>query len=108
VAWITSLSSILLIQRRFVLPSILKVWELGVCLLSIRLYWESGYGSMLWKEMLFGNRLWIKKYSTLADSRCFEVVGPYGVSLWKHIRRSWDAFSSFVTIKMGNGSQVKF
>ena len=40
----------------------LNVEGLGIrSLLSIRCYWESGHGSMLWKEMLFGNRLWIKK-----------------------------------------------
>jgi hypothetical protein len=28
------------------------------------------------------------------------INGPYVVSLWKHIRRSWDAFSSFVSIEV--------
>jgi hypothetical protein len=30
------------------------------------------------------------------------------VSLWKHIRRGWDAFFSFVSIEVGNGARSKF
>ena len=29
----------------------------GVCLFSIRLYWVSGYGGLLWRERPFGVRL---------------------------------------------------
>jgi hypothetical protein len=30
------------------------------------------------------------------------VIGPYGVSLWKQIRRGWDTFSSFASVKVGD------
>jgi len=30
------------------------------------------------------------------------------VSIWKHIRGGWNAFSSFVSIKVGNGAQIRF
>lgn len=36
------------------------------------------------------------------------VIGPYGMILWKHIRRGWDAFLSFVGIEEGNRAQTKF
>jgi hypothetical protein len=55
-----SLSFILLIGRRFILPFILEVCELGVCSLSIRLFWGNGYGGMLRRGRLFGDRYWIK------------------------------------------------
>jgi hypothetical protein len=56
VVWIISINSILLIGRRFVFLFILEDWGSGTCLLSIRLYWESGYGGLLWRERLFGVR----------------------------------------------------
>lgn len=30
------------------------------------------------------------------------------MSLWKHIRRGWDTFSSFVTIVVGDGFKTGF
>lgn len=47
------------------------------------------------------------KYCSLAGGWCANVAfGPYGVSLWKYIRRGCDAFSSFVKVVVGNGSRT--
>lgn len=49
-----------------------------------------------------------KKYGSLVDGWCSKIViRPYGGSLWKYMK-GWDAFSSFVTIKVGEGSQTRF
>jgi hypothetical protein len=45
----------------------------------------------------------------LAGEWCAKAVnGPYRVSLWKHIKRGCDTFSSFVTIKAGDDSWTWF
>jgi len=37
-----------------------------------------------------------------------EVVGPFGVGVWKYIRKGWEVFSRFVTYEVGDGSKVRF
>jgi hypothetical protein len=37
-----------------------------------------------------------------------EVLGTFGVGVWKHIRREWDKFSNFVHFEVGDGSHVSF
>ena len=34
------------------------------------------------------------------------IFGPYGVSLWKNIRRGWPSLSQFILFKIGDGSKV--
>jgi hypothetical protein len=94
----------LVILIRFVLLFILEGWGSGVCLLSIRLYWESGYGGVLWREA-FSRRVVDIRCGNLTGDWCTNVIfGPYGVNLWKYIRWDWDAFSSLVRVEMGDGS----
>ena len=39
----------------------------------------------------------------------FEVwQGPYGVSVWKFIRKGWDTFHSHCSFLVGDGQRVKF
>jgi hypothetical protein len=50
-----------------------------------------------------------KQYDSMVGGWCSNVViEPYGMSLWKHIRRGWDAFSNFVSIEVGDGAQTRF
>lgn len=35
-----------------------------------------------------------------------EVNGTYGAGLWKHIRKVWDHFASYVQYEVGEGSQM--
>jgi hypothetical protein len=37
-----------------------------------------------------------------------EVMGKYGVGVWKHIRQGWAKFSNFVSFEVGFGSKVRF
>ena len=34
--------------------------------------------------------------------------GPYGVGLWKNIRRGWHSLSRFIMYEIGDGSKVQF
>ena len=50
-----------------------------------------------------------KKYGNLGGGLCTKgVTRLYEVSLWKHIRRGWDAFSSFGSVEVGDGSCNRF
>jgi hypothetical protein len=49
------------------------------------------------------------KYDSLRGGRFSkEVAGPYGVGVWKCIRRGWEGFSKFVRYEEGDGSTVRF
>jgi hypothetical protein len=37
-----------------------------------------------------------------------EIVGPFGVGVWKYVRREWGVFSRFVRYEVGDGSTIKF
>jgi len=37
-----------------------------------------------------------------------EVLGTFGLGVWKHIRREWEKFSNFVCFEVGDGSHVSF
>jgi hypothetical protein len=49
------------------------------------------------------------KYDSLRGGWCFkEVTGPFGVGVWKYMRRGWETFSKFVRYKVGDVSKVSF
>ena len=49
------------------------------------------------------------KYGCMNGVWCTKVVeGPYGVGMWKHIRRGWEVFSKFINFRVGNGSNIRF
>ena len=37
-----------------------------------------------------------------------EVMGTFGVGVWKQIRRGWDNFSNFLRFEVGVGFKVSF
>jgi hypothetical protein len=37
-----------------------------------------------------------------------EARGSYGVSLWRHIRKNWGAFSNYVSYEVGDGLRIVF
>jgi hypothetical protein len=48
------------------------------------------------------------KYDSLGGGWCSkELAGPYGVGVWKSMRR-WEDFSKFVRYEVGDGSIVRF
>jgi len=57
--------------------------------------------------------LWKKvvdiKYDSMRGGWCSkEVEGPYGVGVWKRIRRKWDSFADHVRYEVGDGSKELF
>lgn len=47
---------------------------------------------------------WGFRYYDLALGGCWcsnRVQGPYGVGMWKNIRKEWDTFHCFVNSKVG-------
>jgi len=36
------------------------------------------------------------------------VLGPYGVSVWKFIRRGWDNVAKYLHFEVGDGSHIRF
>jgi hypothetical protein len=47
------------------------------------------------------------KYDSMRGDWCSkEVRGPYGVGVWKCIRRGWDGFAHHVRHGVGDGSKV--
>ncbi len=37
-----------------------------------------------------------------------EVIGPYGISLWKHIWNEWGSFARQLHFEVGDGTKTKF
>jgi hypothetical protein len=49
------------------------------------------------------------KYVSMSGGWCStEVVGTFGVSVWKHIRRGWDNFSKLVRFQVVLGLMYGF
>jgi hypothetical protein len=52
------------------------------------------------------------KYLGYMEWHCFkngkEVVGSFGVGVWKHIKREWGAFSRFVRYEVRDGTKIRF
>jgi hypothetical protein len=45
------------------------------------------------------------KYGSVRGGWCsLLVTGPYGVSVWKFIRRGWDSVAKFLRFEVGDGS----
>jgi hypothetical protein len=37
-----------------------------------------------------------------------QVETPFGVGVWKHIRRGWELFSKFIRFEVGDGTRIRF
>jgi len=49
------------------------------------------------------------KFESLKGGWCSkEVLGTFGVGVWKHFRWGWDKFTNFVRFEVGDGSHVIF
>ena len=67
----------------------------------------------MWRYGIERDALWRRvveaKYGSLWGGWCSkEVRGPYGVGLWKNIRREWESFSSKIYMQVGNGVRIRF
>jgi hypothetical protein len=49
------------------------------------------------------------KYGSMAGGWCTnQVMGTYGVGVWKHIRRGWECFSKFIKFEVGMAPKLVF
>jgi hypothetical protein len=66
--------------------------------------WRYGLGREVWWKVVVDS-----KYGSLWGGWCSsELVGAYGVGLWKIIRRGWEKFSSHTRVDVGDDSNVRF
>jgi hypothetical protein len=70
-------------------------------------------GKWLWRYATEREAYWRSvvevKYGCNNGGWCTNVVeGPYGVGVWKQIRRGWEVFSRFISFEIGDGSHIRF
>jgi hypothetical protein len=85
----------------------------GLGIRNPRLFNQALLGKWLWRfgtnQDAFWRKIIISKYGSLHGGwTTREVSGPYGVSLWKHIRKEWGNCSRFLHFEVGDGTRVKF
>jgi len=70
-------------------------------------------GKWLWRFSQEHNALWksvieVKYGSVRGGWSSLPVMGSYGVSVWKFIRRGWDNVAQYLRYEMGDGSHIRF
>jgi len=82
-----------------------------------------GIRNLVFNRVLLGKWLWRfgrerdawwrvavdSKYGSMWGRWCsHEIVGAFGVRLWKYIRKGWETFSRFFRYEVGDGSRTRF
>jgi hypothetical protein len=70
-------------------------------------------GKWLWRYGREREALWRlvidAKFQSIEGGWCSkEVLGSFGVGVWKHIRRGWEDFRNFVRFEVGSGANISF
>jgi hypothetical protein len=84
----------------------------GLGIRNVLKFNEALLGKWLWRYATESEALWCiikEKYEEQDGGWCSkEVSRPFGVGLWKHIRRGWDLFARNVRFEVGLGLKILF
>jgi hypothetical protein len=85
----------------------------GLAVRNLRSFNKALLGKWLWRYGLEREALWRlvvdAKYGSLWGGWCSKFgKGPYGVSVWKFIRKGWDSFQSHCSFLVGDDQRVRF
>jgi hypothetical protein len=85
----------------------------GLAIRNLRRFNQALLGKWLWRYGTEPDALWRQvveaKYGNLWGGWCSkDCRGPYGVGLWKNIRKEWESFSKHLYMEVGNGTRIRF
>uniref|UniRef100_A0A2N9GKR1 Reverse transcriptase domain-containing protein n=1 Tax=Fagus sylvatica TaxID=28930 RepID=A0A2N9GKR1_FAGSY len=89
------------------------IYSGGLAIRNLRRFNQALLGKWLWRYGCDHEALWRRvvdaKYGSLWGGWCSkDTRGPYGVSLWKNIRKEWESFLKHLFLQVGNGERIRF
>jgi hypothetical protein len=89
----------------------IKAGGLGVC--NVINFNQALRGKWIWRFSQERDALWRSvievRYGSVRGDWCsLPVTGPYGVRVWKFIRRGWDNVAKFLRFEVGDVSHIRF
>ena len=73
-------------------------WAFKIYSNLIKLCWANGFQGTQLRGRFFGEGWWTINMVACAGNG---VLTTFGVNLWKHIRKGWEAFKWFINFKDG-------